>query len=201
MITTNQKNLEEIRTEANVILKVVDQFVKAGLLEQAKDHLEKARLIDPTNAYIYAFQERIAFLKEEAAKKNIAVSNRKVMEDAAREKIEADRRRVEAERSMKVNEEDLKKIDGWLQKKAEDEKRQQEELANAASGRPAPESSPAPKIQTVSPVPEPAPASKILSPVSSPLEPAPKNQTPAAPAHEPLPAPKNQTPAAPEHGP
>jgi len=46
VITTNQKNLEEIRTEANVILKVVDQFVKAGLLEQAKDHLEKARLID-----------------------------------------------------------------------------------------------------------------------------------------------------------
>ena len=201
MITTNQKNLEEIRTEANVILKVVDQFVKAGLLEQAKEHLEKARLIDPTNAYIYAFQERIAFLKEEAAKKNIAVSNRKVMEDAAREKIDADRRRVEAERSMKVNEEDLKKIDGWLQKKAEDEKRQQEELANAASGRPAPESSPAPKIQTVSPVPEPAPASKILSPVSSPLEPAPKNQTPAAPEQEPLPAPKNQTPEAPEHGP
>lgn len=202
MTTTNQKNLEEIRTEANVILKVVDQFVKAGLLEQAKEHLEKARLIDPTNAYIYAFQERIAFLKEEAAKKNIAVSNRKVMEDAAREKIDADRRRVEAERSMKVNEEDLKKIDGWLQKKAEDEKRQQEELANAASGRPAPESSPAPKMQSpVSPVPEPAPASKILSPVSSPLEPAPKNQTPAAPAHEPLPAPKNQTPAAPAHGP
>ena len=201
MITTNQKNLEEIRTEANVILKVVDQFVKAGLLEQAKDHLEKARLIDPTNAYIYAFQERIAFLKEEAAKKNIAVSNRKAMEDAAREKIEADRRRVEEERSMKVNEEDLKKIDGWLQKKAEDEKHQQEELARAASGRPAPESSPAPKIQTVSPVPEPAPASKILSPVSSPLEPAPKNQTPTAPVQGPSPAPKNQTPAAPVQGP
>jgi len=113
---SSQHNNEEIRTEANFILKVVDQCIKAGLLEEAKGHLDKARLIDPTNAYIYAFQERIAFLKEEAAKKTVAVSNRGVMEEAARARLEEDRRRTELER-LKRESDQQKQHEEWQQKK------------------------------------------------------------------------------------
>ena len=116
MTPSSQHNNEEIRTEANFILKVVDQCIKAGLLEEAKGHLDKARLIDPTNAYIYAFQERIAFLKEEAAKKTVAVSNRGVMEEAARARLEEDRRRTELER-LKRESDQQKQHEEWQQKK------------------------------------------------------------------------------------
>ena len=165
-------------------------------MEEAKEHLEKARLIDPTNAYIYAFQERIAFLKQEASKKNIAVSNRKAMEDAARVKLEADRKRAEEERSLKVNEE----IDGWLQKKAEAEKRHQEELARAVSGRPMPEPVQTPRIPSpVAALPEPAPISKIPAPASPVIEPAPatKISNPVSPVIEQAPATKIQGTASP----
>jgi CheY-like chemotaxis protein len=129
---SSQHNHEEVRTEANFILKVVDQCIKAGLLEEAKGHLDKARIIDPTNAYIYAFQERIAFLKEEAAKKNIAVSNRGAMEDAARTRLEEDRRRAELERLKKESNHQTQ-LEEWQQKKLEAEKRHEELLSDAAA--------------------------------------------------------------------
>jgi CheY-like chemotaxis protein len=128
----NQHNHEEVRTEANFILKVVDQCIKAGLLEEAKGHLDKARIIDPTNAYIYAFQERIAFLKEEAAKKNVAISNRGAMEDTARARLEEDRRRAELER-LKKEADQQKQREEWQQKKLEAEKRHDELLNDAAA--------------------------------------------------------------------
>ena len=132
MTPSSQHNHEEVRTEANFILKVVDQCIKAGLLEEAKGHLDKARIIDPTNAYIYAFQERIAFLKEEAAKKNVAVSNRGAMEDAARARLEEDRRRAELER-LKKESDQQKQHEEWQQKKLEAEKRHDELLSDAAA--------------------------------------------------------------------
>ncbi len=130
MTPSSQHNHEEVRTEANFILKVVDQCIKAGLLEEAKGHLDKARIIDPTNAYIYAFQERIAFLKEEAEKKTVAISNRGAMEDAARARLEEDRRRAELER-VKKEAEQQKQREEWQQKKLEAEKRHNELLSDA----------------------------------------------------------------------
>jgi CheY-like chemotaxis protein len=129
---SSQNNHEEVRTEANFILKVVDQCIKAGLLEEAKGHLDKARIIDPTNAYIYAFQERIAFLKEEATKKNVAVSKRGAMEDAARARLEEDRRRTELERLKKESDQQEQRAE-WQQKKLEAEKRHNELLSDAAT--------------------------------------------------------------------
>jgi CheY-like chemotaxis protein len=130
-----QNNLEEIRTEANIILKVVDQCIKAGLLDEAKGHLDKARIIDPTNAYIYAFQERIAFLKEEAAKKVTAVSNRTAMEEAARARIEEERRQAEIER-VKKEAEQLKQREEIQKKKIEAEKLEKQYLENRPSDPP-----------------------------------------------------------------
>lgn len=168
-LVTNQaqRNLEEVRTEANIILKVVDQFIKAGNLDEAKDHLEKARMLDPTNAYVYAFQERIAFLKEEAEKKNTAASTRKAAEDAARAKIEAERKRVEEAR-LKKEAEQAKKLEEWYQKKLEAERRHEEELVKAVTGDkpvgtaapPAPAPVPAKTVNVPPPRKAPAPAPK-----------------------------------------
>ena len=134
VMATTPNASEELRMEANHILKVVDQAIKAGYLDEAKEHLEKAKRIDPTNAYIYAFQERIAFLKEEAAKKKTALSNRGAMEDAARAKLDADRRRAEEER-LKREEAQIKQLEEWHQKKLEAEQRHQEDLIRAARGQ------------------------------------------------------------------
>ena len=142
-MATTPNASEEIRMEANHILKVVDQAIKAGFLDEAREHLDKAKKIDPTNAYIYAFQERIAFLKEEAAKKKTAVSNRGAMEEAARAKLEADRRRAEEER-LKREDAQVKQLEEWHQKKVETEKRHQEELIRIAKGQPPPSAEPAP---------------------------------------------------------
>ena len=144
IMTTTPNSSEEIRMEANHILKVVDQAIKAGYLDEAKDHLDKAKKIDPTNAYIYAFQERIAFLKEEAEKKKTAVSNRGAMEDAARAKLEADRRRAEDER-LKREDAQVRQLEEWHQKKLEAEKRHQDELIRAAKGYTSPSATPTPK--------------------------------------------------------
>jgi len=140
-MATTPNASEEIRMEANHILKVVDQAIKAGFLNEAKEHLDKAKMIDPTNAYIYAFQERIAFLKEEAEKKKIAASNRGAMEDAARAKLDADRRRAEEER-LKKEDAQVKQLEEWHQKKLEAEKRHEEELVRAAKGQATPNATP-----------------------------------------------------------
>ena len=144
VMATTPNASEEIRMEANHILKVVDQGINPGILDDAKEHLYKAKKIDPTNAYIYAFQERIAFLKEEAAKKKAAVSNRGAMEEAARAKLDADRRRAEEER-LKREDAQVKQLEEWHQKKIEAEKRHQEELIQIAKGQPIPSAEPASK--------------------------------------------------------
>lgn len=172
MAPRTQNNLEEIRTEANIILKVVDQFIKAGNLDEATEHLEKAKLMDPTNAYVYAFQERIAFLREEAAKKNAASSTRKAMEEAARAKLDAERRRAEEER-LKREAEQAKKLEEWYHKKLEAEKRHEEELIKAATGSATRETAATPS-NSANPSPVPPAQQRVVTSV-----PPQKGQAPA----------------------
>ena len=98
VMATTPNASEEIRMEANHILKVVDQAIKAGFLDEAKEHLDKAKKIDPTNAYIYAFQETNCFSERGSVKEKNSLSNRGAMEEAARAKLDADRKRAEEER-------------------------------------------------------------------------------------------------------
>jgi CheY-like chemotaxis protein len=189
-MTTTPNASEELRMEANHILKVVDQAIKAGYLDEAKEHLEKAKRIDPTNAYIYAFQERIAFLKEEAAKKKTAVSNRGAMEDAARAKLDADRRRAEEER-LKREEAQIKQLEEWHQKKLEAEQRHQEDLIRAAKGQAPsiapPASTPAPKAPVHTPsVPPEAPRKTEEIPRQQPVPMQQPAQPPPVPQQRPV---------------
>lgn len=197
MANPTQNNLEEIRTEANIILKVVDQCIKAGYLDEAKGHLDKARIIDPTNAYIYAFQERIAFLKEEAEKKKAASSNRNAMEEAVRAKIEEERKRAETERQRKEAELQKQRQE-WAQKRLEAEERHKEETVNAAATRQVQEPPVTPKnpepAATVPPEKQPAEKSFSPKPEAPPIH-------KAAPAPIPPVVPQSQPTAPPQrHG-
>jgi CheY-like chemotaxis protein len=189
-MATTPNASEELRMEANHILKVVDQAIKAGFLDEAKEHLDKAKKIDPTNAYIYAFQERIAFLKEEAARKKTALSNRGAMEEAARAKLEADRKRAEEER-LKREDAQVRQLEEWHQKKLEAEKQHQEELIRAAKGQ----ANPAPPPPPVPKPPERMPDITAEKSSRSGEVPPPKTASPVMPPPMPAPgvAPKSES--------
>jgi len=189
VMATTPNASEEIRMEANHILKVVDQAIKAGFLDEAKEHLEKAKRIDPTNAYIYAFQERIAFLKEEAAKKKTAVSNRGAMEEAARAKLDADRRRAEEERLSREAAQ-LRQIEEARQRKIEVEKQHQEDVLHAAKEQAIPTVHPAPKAPDRAPsVPLEQPRKVEEMPERRPEPPPPVPQPKPVIPQQPVPAP------------
>lgn len=95
---------EELRKQANEILKGVDQLIKAGNLGQAQAEISRAKAIDPNNAYIYAFEERISFLRAEDQRKQGDAAARQLKEDAAKAKLEAERKRIEDERKAKEEE-------------------------------------------------------------------------------------------------
>jgi CheY-like chemotaxis protein len=85
----NVESQEELRKKANEILKGVDQMIKAGNLDSALKEITRAKSIDPNNAYIYAFEERIAFLRGEEQRKKTTEASRRQMEEATRRKIDA----------------------------------------------------------------------------------------------------------------
>jgi hypothetical protein len=63
--------LNAAKEAARHCLLAADKFLKESQFELAKQQLEKARELDPSNAYIYAFQDRIAYF-EEKKKKDVA---------------------------------------------------------------------------------------------------------------------------------
>ena len=120
---------EELRKKANEILKGVDQLIKAGQLANALQEIGRAKVIDPRNAYIYAFEERISVLREEALKKNGADAARLQMEQQARQRLEEQRRKAEEERRRKDDEvkrrssEEIQKKTAEAQRAAEDQRK------------------------------------------------------------------------------
>jgi len=117
---------EDLRKKANEILKGVDQMIKAGNLDQALREIGRAKEIDPNNAYIYAFEERIAFLRgEEQRKKNTEVARRQV-EEAARKNLDQQLQRADEERK-KREEEARKRLEEERRKKAEEARRLEQE--------------------------------------------------------------------------
>jgi CheY-like chemotaxis protein len=186
-----QNTIGEIRTEANIILKVVDQCIKAGLLEEAKGHLDKARIIDPTNAYIYAFEERISFLKEETIKRNAAVNNRVAMEEAVRAKLNAERQRAEEERlkreadnARRIEENRLKKSDSASQA-VSSPVQQTETVARSQVPNPTANVETSIKAPVVpKQIPEPRPQQKVDAPIVKKAEPLSPRPVPPHPAQD-----------------
>ncbi|HAL57029.1 MAG TPA: hypothetical protein DCP63_11295 [Bacteroidetes bacterium] len=128
---TPTESPEELRKRANEILKGVDQLIKAGKLEEALKEIMRAKVIDPNNAYIYAFEERISFLRGEEQRKRGAEVARKQMEETARQKLDDQRRRVEEERKRK-EEEARKRFEEDRLRKADEARRLEEERKRKA---------------------------------------------------------------------
>jgi CheY-like chemotaxis protein len=88
---------DDIRKKVSEILKRVDQLIRAGDIDQSIREIIRAKEIDPKNVYIRAYEERLAFLKEEHEKHAEEERTRKAAEEAARKRDEEARKRLEEE--------------------------------------------------------------------------------------------------------
>ena len=61
--------LNAAKEAARQCLLAADKFLKESQFELARQQLEKARELDPSNAYIYAFQDRIGYFEEKKKKR------------------------------------------------------------------------------------------------------------------------------------
>ena len=74
------KLVDENKRIASDHLKTADKLIKAGEFDRANEEIAKARIADPRNLYILAYEERIQYAREEAQKKK-EEEQRKLEED------------------------------------------------------------------------------------------------------------------------
>ncbi len=98
---------DNVRKEAGEILKRVDQLIKSGEIDLSVREIMRAKEIDPSNIYVQAYEERLAFLKEEHEKNIVRERTRKEAEDAARKRDAGIRHKLEEE--QKRHNEDLER--------------------------------------------------------------------------------------------
>lgn len=79
---------DDIRKKVSEILKRVDRLIRAGEIDQAMREIINAKEVDPRNVYIFAYEERIAYLKEEHERHKAEERTRKQAEEAARKRVE-----------------------------------------------------------------------------------------------------------------
>jgi len=109
---------DDIKKKVSEILKRVDRLIRAGEVDQAMREIIQAKEIDPKNVYIFAYEERITYLKEEHEKHQQQEQTKKAAEEAAR------KRDYEAQRKA---EEAARKRENELKRKAEEALREQED--------------------------------------------------------------------------
>ena len=100
---------DDIKKKVSEILKRVDHLIRAGEVDQAMREIIHAKDTDPKNVYIFAYEERLTYLKEEHEKHRQQEQTRKAAEEAAsrrdgeaRLKAEKARRNHEAVRQQEV---------------------------------------------------------------------------------------------------
>ena len=94
---------DDIKKKVSEILKRVDRLIRAGEVDQAMREIIQAKEVDPKNVYIFAYEERITYLKEEHEKHQQQEQTKKAAEEAARKRdSEAQKRSDEAFRSQET---------------------------------------------------------------------------------------------------
>ncbi len=94
---------DDIKKKVSEILKRVDRLIRAGEVDQAMREIIQAKEIDPKNVYIFAYEERITYLKEEHEKHQQQEQTKKAAEEAARKRdSEAQKRAEEAVRNQEA---------------------------------------------------------------------------------------------------
>lgn len=96
-IMTELTPRDDIKKKVSEILKRIDRLIRAGELDQAIREIIQAKEVDPRNVYIFAYEERLTYLKNEHEKHIIEEQTRKAAEEAARKRDEEARRLAEEE--------------------------------------------------------------------------------------------------------
>jgi CheY-like chemotaxis protein len=86
---------DDIKKKVSEILKRVDRLIRAGEIDQAMREIIQAKEIDPKNVYVFAYEERITYLREEHEKHKQQEKTRKDAEEAARRRDEEAQRKIE----------------------------------------------------------------------------------------------------------
>ena len=94
---------DDIKKKVSEILKRVDRLIRAGEVDQAMREIIQAKEVDPKNVYIFAYEERITYLKEEHEKHQQQEQTKKAAEEAARKRdSDVQKRADEAFRSQET---------------------------------------------------------------------------------------------------
>jgi CheY-like chemotaxis protein len=118
---------DDIKKKVSEILKRVDRLIRAGEIDQAMREIILAKEIDPKNVYIFAYEERLAHLKEEHEHHKEEEKTRQQTEEAARKRDEELRRKQEEEEVGKATEEEApKKEPERKQKQPEPQKKEEQ---------------------------------------------------------------------------
>ena len=118
---------DDIKKKVSEILKRVDRLIRAGEIDQAMREIILAKEIDPKNVYIFAYEERLAHLKEEHEHHKEEEKTRQQAEEAARKRDEELRRKQEEEEPRKATEEEApKKEPEQKQKQPEPQKKEEQ---------------------------------------------------------------------------
>jgi CheY-like chemotaxis protein len=118
---------DDIKKKVSEILKRVDRLIRAGEIDQAMREIILAKEIDPKNVYIFAYEERLAHLKEEHEHHKEEEKTRQQAEEAARKRDEELRRKQEEEEARKATEEEApKKEPEQKQKQPEPQKKEEQ---------------------------------------------------------------------------
>jgi len=107
---------DDVKKAASEILKRVDQLIKAGEIDHSIREIMRAKEIDPANVYVRAYEERLAFLKEEHEKNAERERTRHEAEQAARERVEQLRKQQE-ERATLAQTQSHREAEGKVQEK------------------------------------------------------------------------------------
>jgi CheY-like chemotaxis protein len=86
---------DDIKKKVSEILKRVDRLIRAGEIDQAMREIIQAKEIDPKNVYVFAYEERITYLREEHEKHQQQEKTRKDAEEAARRRDEEAQKKIE----------------------------------------------------------------------------------------------------------
>jgi CheY-like chemotaxis protein len=115
---------DDVRKAAGDILRRVDQLIKGGEIDHSVREIMRAKEIDPTNGYIHAYEERLAYLKQEHEKNIAREQTRKEAEEAARIRDAQFPRQLEEEQQKRK--EELERQRDELKKQEERSKAEQE---------------------------------------------------------------------------
>jgi CheY-like chemotaxis protein len=161
---------DDVRKAASEILKRVDQLIKAGEIDRSVREIIQAKEIDPTNVYIHAYEERLAYLKEEHEKNTEREKTKTLAKEAARQRDAELQREQEKEQQRRKEELARKETEQKKQEerahKETEQKNQEERARKEAEQKKQEEHAKADqeRVRSVEiPIPGPSPAANVVA--------------------------------------